>query len=278
MKAISTIALQMWANFLGCLGFEAIVLSRDKIFRVGDEFRISAGAQFVKVHALAFAFDGHPEWTEAIEHPIHAIGQRQDKAKQRGDARSIERAIVRKQFRSLRADVTSPATFSTGRLEARKKTRAPRGPKYPPRRAPKPRLPDRPLPCAAQTIPPKSDHGARDRANHNGFRGTTKAQEALLATSPPTQPLALSEASGLPKRILVMSAAVSAAADAASKVLMAINTAPEASLARKQDRAGGIESQPSDQCQQAAEQHEDSIVTGDRGRHAVRGIFAAPRA
>ena len=32
--------------------------------------------------------------------------------------------------------------------------------------------------------------------------GTTKAHEALLATSPPTQPLALSEASGLPKRIL----------------------------------------------------------------------------
>ena len=59
--------------------------------------------------------------------------------------------------------------------------------------------------------------------------GITNAQDALLATSPPTQPLAVSEASGLPKRILVMNAAVSAEADAASIVLMAINAVPEAS-------------------------------------------------
>ena len=45
---------------------------------------------------------------------------------------------------------------------------------------------------------------------------------ALLATSPPTQPLAVSEASGLPKRIFVMMAAVRAAAAADSIVFMAI--------------------------------------------------------
>src|SRR5579863_4182462 len=59
--------------------------------------------------------------------------------------------------------------------------------------------------------------------------GLTNAHDALLATSPPTQPLAVSEASGLPKRTLVMNAAVSAEADAASMVLMAMNAAPEAS-------------------------------------------------
>ena len=42
--------------------------------------------------------------------------------------------------------------------------------------------------------------------------GLTNAQDALLATSPPTQPLAVSEASGLPKRTFVMNAAVSAEA------------------------------------------------------------------
>ena len=42
--------------------------------------------------------------------------------------------------------------------------------------------------------------------------GITNAHDALLATSPPTQPLAVSEASGLPKRTLVINAALSAAA------------------------------------------------------------------
>ncbi len=40
--------------------------------------------------------------------------------------------------------------------------------------------------------------------------GLTNAHEALLATSPPTQPLAVSDASGLPKRTLVINAAVRA--------------------------------------------------------------------
>src|ERR1700676_5504079 len=57
--------------------------------------------------------------------------------------------------------------------------------------------------------------------------GFTNAHDALLATSPPTQPLAVSEASGLPNRTLVINAAASAEADAASMVLTAINAAPD---------------------------------------------------
>ncbi len=54
--------------------------------------------------------------------------------------------------------------------------------------------------------------------------GTMKAHVALLATRPPIQPLALSDASGLPKRIAVMTAAVRHAAAACSNVLIAIKT------------------------------------------------------
>ena len=56
--------------------------------------------------------------------------------------------------------------------------------------------------------------------------GTTKAQPALLATSPATQPLAQSEASGFPKRTLVIPAAATPAAAAQSVVLMAATAAP----------------------------------------------------
>ena len=44
-----------------------IILPRDEIFGVGDEFRIRARAQFVKIHALAFSLKCHPEWTDAVE-------------------------------------------------------------------------------------------------------------------------------------------------------------------------------------------------------------------
>src|SRR5258708_40206813 len=51
-------------------------------------------------------------------------------------------------------------------------------------------------------------------------RGVTNAQDALLATSPPTQPLALMETSGRPKRKCVMETATRRAAPAASAVLI----------------------------------------------------------
>src|ERR1700686_3108184 len=54
--------------------------------------------------------------------------------------------------------------------------------------------------------------------------GGMKTQPALLATSPPTQPLAHSEASGRPKRARVISAAVRVARPADSVVLTAIRT------------------------------------------------------
>ena len=62
--------------------------------------------------------------------------------------------------------------------------------------------------------------------------GETKAHAALLATNPPTNPLAQREASGRPKRARVMAAAASAAMAAASMVSMATPaTAPGATPA-----------------------------------------------
>jgi len=55
--------------------------------------------------------------------------------------------------------------------------------------------------------------------------GGTTAQPALIATSPPVQPLALSEKSGLPKRARVIRAAANAALPAPSVVFIAIRTA-----------------------------------------------------
>src|SRR5437660_589454 len=55
--------------------------------------------------------------------------------------------------------------------------------------------------------------------------GDMKAQPALDATRPPTQPLAQSEASGRPKRALVTTAAARADMPADSVVLTTISTA-----------------------------------------------------
>src|SRR3984957_7676800 len=109
---------------------------------------------------------------------------------------------------------------------------------------PSARIPQMPPTAWTETEPPGSSTSRRSSSHSianvitvpeidpitTASAGLTKAQDALLATSPPTQPLAVSEASGLPKRTLVMNAAVSAEADAASMVLMPINAAPEASL------------------------------------------------
>src|SRR6266849_9411516 len=65
----------------------------DKIFRVGDEFRIRASAQLIEVHALAFSFDGHAEGANAIQGPVQAIGERQNEAEQRGHAHQLSQPL-----------------------------------------------------------------------------------------------------------------------------------------------------------------------------------------
>src|SRR6267154_1048803 len=65
------------------------VLSRDKIFRVSDEFRIRAGAQFIEIHALAFSLDRYSEGADAIQGPIQAVGERQHEAEQRRHAHQL---------------------------------------------------------------------------------------------------------------------------------------------------------------------------------------------
>src|SRR5580693_5077201 len=105
---------------------------------------------------------------------------------------------------------------------------------------PSARIPQMPPTAWTETEPPGSSTSRRSSSHSianvitvpaidpitTASAGLTKAQDALLATSPPTQPLAVSEASGLPNRTLVINAAVSADADAASMVLMAINADP----------------------------------------------------
>src|SRR5712672_215631 len=70
-----------------------IILPRDEIFGVGDEFRISARAQFVKIHALAFSFKRHPEWTDSVERKIQGIGEGQHEAEQRRDAHELSQPL-----------------------------------------------------------------------------------------------------------------------------------------------------------------------------------------
>src|SRR5689334_23097373 len=53
--------------------------------------------------------------------------------------------------------------------------------------------------------------------------GFTNAHDALLATRPATHPLALNDASGLPKRNLVTAAAASSPDPAPNRVLIAIS-------------------------------------------------------
>ena len=107
--------------------------------------------------------------------------------------------------------------------------------------------------------------------------GRNKAHPALLATRPPIHPLAVSEASGLEKRMRVTTAAVSPAEVAASVVLSAIKTVSPGFHAGKQDRACGIQTQPSQPGQQTAEEDQDNIVPGNGRGHAVIRILSAAR-
>ena len=105
--------------------------------------------------------------------------------------------------------------------------------------------------------------------------GGITAQPALLATSPLTQPLAQSEASGFPKRILVMAATASMAEAAASVAFATIKHRAAGFGVGEEDGSGAIEADPTQPDQKASQDHQHGVVTGDRHGHALRGIFAA---
>ncbi len=68
--------------------------------------------------------------------------------------------------------------------------------------------------------------------------GTTNAHEALIATSPAIQPLALRDVSGLPKRMRVVMRAASSPENAANKVLITTSTRrPDEAPAKSRDPA-----------------------------------------
>ena len=65
-----------------------------KVFRIGGEFRIGAGSQLIQVHALPLALCWHALWVKPVQKPVQAVGQRQYKAEQCGDARKLRYPLV----------------------------------------------------------------------------------------------------------------------------------------------------------------------------------------
>src|SRR5579862_1578779 len=68
-------------------------LSRNKILGVRDELRICASSQFVKIEALALSLHGYPVGVYAVEQPVDAVCQGQNKAKQRGHAHQLRQPL-----------------------------------------------------------------------------------------------------------------------------------------------------------------------------------------
>ena len=103
------------------------------------------------------------------------------------------------------------------------------------------------------------------------------AAQALEATRPASHPLAQRLASGLPKRKRVTEKVVASAAEAESRVLIAVPGNAAERRVQPEDCAGGIPGEPSHQRQQAAEEHIDGVVAGHGGGEAFFGKFAAAR-
>ena len=47
-----------------------------ELVAVNDEFRVSRGAEFVKIHSLPFAFRVYAIRVHAIDQPVQAVRQR----------------------------------------------------------------------------------------------------------------------------------------------------------------------------------------------------------
>ena len=138
---------------------------------MGDEFRVGAGAQFMKVHALAFAFHGNPVGVNAIQNPVQRHRSEAGQSQAAWRRRSAAPAIVRKRLPAVAADPASPATFSTGPWKRAKSPSASR-PQMPAHGVHRNRA-SRIVHFQAQLKPfhREGDHSARDRADHDGFRG-----------------------------------------------------------------------------------------------------------
>jgi hypothetical protein len=74
--------------------FSVKCLTGQELVCVRYEFRICSGAQFMQVHALPLSLDRYAKWTEAVEEPIHAIGQGQNETQQRGYANQLSQPLA----------------------------------------------------------------------------------------------------------------------------------------------------------------------------------------
>ena len=104
--------------------------------------------------------------------------------------------------------------------------------------------------------------------------GDTKAQAALLATRPPTQPLAQSEASGLPKRVRVMAGGGQRGADRGEHRVHDHERRTDLRSGEEQG-ARHVQAGPSHPGEQASEQNEDGVVAGDGDGHVLAVVLAA---
>src|ERR1700730_10329417 len=87
----------VWRNDVRCylsVGIRENILPRKELVRVRHEFRIRAGAQLMKVHALTLSLDRHAEGIEAVEEPVHAGSQGLDKPQQRGHANQLSQPLA----------------------------------------------------------------------------------------------------------------------------------------------------------------------------------------
>src|SRR5271169_1281866 len=110
--------------------------------------------------------------------------------------------------------------------------------------SPAAKRPQIPAKACTETAPPgsstpshNSSHSTESATNAPATRptsiavaGRNSAVAALLATNPPTQPFALMEASGRPKRIRVITTATKADAAAQRVVLISTTTSPDGAV------------------------------------------------
>ena len=240
------------------------------------EFWIRAGAQLMKVQALALSLDRHAERIKAIEEPIHAVGQRQYKPQQRGHPYQLSQPLA-----------GSDSIHGSGQRISRNIQHGPLKLAEHAQREETPNAPNgmhgnraaRIVDFHAQLKPfdRKRDHRARDRADHNGFGGTHEGARRA-AGDESTDPAVGGERSiGLAEANFRDECRGERRSRRGEHGIDADQRGPGRFASREEDRAGGIESNPTDEGQHATKQYENRIVTGDCGRHAVRGIFPAPR-
>ena len=167
------------------------------------ELGIRARAQLIQIHTLLLTLHSHALRHETIQRPVHSISQRQHETQQRPNANN------------LRQNLSVGACFQSSKQAHRQN-------------APKPghRMNRDPAPLRVVDLKRRRSSSSTEivtcataiNPTIKIAAGGTNAHAALPAAKPPTQPLAVSDASGLPKRIFVIIAATKAADDAPSNV------------------------------------------------------------